>query len=318
MALRSGLNAQLGYARETTYGTYVAPARFLEFKSESLELDIDRMESEGIRAGPRVQRSDRWVSGARTVDGDVNLEILTTGLGAFFEDFVGPVVTVSPFAGVFEHTFTPGDLALGASVQIGRPDSNAGTVHPFSYLGCKVVSALIAGRVGEIGELSMTLAGQDETTAQSLGVASYPANKVLTFVEGKVEVAAAEIDVRSFELNIDNGLATDRMKLNSQLRKEPLEVSKRLYTGTLDAYFVDLVAYNRFVNGTEAALVLTFEGAIIASTFTELLEITMNIRTDGRTPTVSGIEEIPQEIGYKALGNTAPFSLLYRTSDTTP
>ena len=92
----------------------------------------------------------------------------------------------------------------------------------------------------------------------------------------------------------------------------------RTYDGTLDAYFDDLTIYNRFVTGTEAALVLTFEGPDITAGFTELLEITLNIRTDGDTPTVSGPDEIPQNVTYKALGNAAPVSVTYRTSDATP
>ena len=41
MAIGSGLGAQLGIAAESTYGTFVAPGRVLEFTKEGLAIDVD-------------------------------------------------------------------------------------------------------------------------------------------------------------------------------------------------------------------------------------------------------------------------------------
>ena len=318
MAIRTGLNAQLGLALETTYGTYVAPSRFQEFLSESLTMEVEKLESAGIRSGTRVLRSDRWADGAKTVGGEITVETTTTGLGMLFEHAWGTVATVNDLATAYTHTFTPGNLPVGLSVQVGRPDVNVGTVHPFSYLGSRIASWSLAGRVGEIGELGFTFVSADETTAQSLGAASYPANDLLVFTQASLQIAAAAVDVRAVEFNGDNGLVAGRHVLGSQVVKEPLEGDPmRTYDGTIDAHFVDLVAYNRFVNGTEAALDFKFEGAVIETGHPFRIQVLANVRFDGETPEVGGPGEIVQNLPFKVVDETA-LSLVYKTTDVLP
>ncbi|MFB8420317.1 hypothetical protein ACFC63_33010, partial [Streptomyces albidoflavus] len=59
MAIGSGLGAQLGIAAETTYGTYVAPSKFIEFTQESLALKKTTAQSAGIAAGRLLALSSR-------------------------------------------------------------------------------------------------------------------------------------------------------------------------------------------------------------------------------------------------------------------
>ena len=58
MAIGSGLSGQFGVAKETTYGTYVAPTKFYEMESGGVNLDLIRVEGGGIAAG----RAARLVS----------------------------------------------------------------------------------------------------------------------------------------------------------------------------------------------------------------------------------------------------------------
>jgi hypothetical protein len=290
----------------------------MEFVSETMAQEIERLESAGLRAGTRVLRSDRWASGAKTVTGELTVEAQTTGLGMLFEHAFGDVATVNDLATAFTHTFTPGDLPMGLSIQVGRPDVSAGVVHPFSYLGGRVTAFSIAGRVGEIGSLGFTIAAQDEVTTETLGAATYPANDLLVFTEATLLIAAAAVDVRAVEFNGDNGLVVDRTVLGSPLAKEPLEGSPmRTYEGTIDAHFVDLVAYNRFVNGTEAALAFKFEGAEIEIGHDFTIEVLANVRFDGETPQVGGPDEIVQNLPFKVVDETA-LSLIYKTTDALP
>lgn len=318
MTIRTGLNAQLGAALETVFGTFVAPTRWFEFVSESMTLEVERLESAGIRGGTRVLRSDRWAPGSKTVAGDIQVEAATTNLGFLLEHAIGDVASVNDLATAYTHTFTPGDLPVGFSLQVGRPDVNVGTVHPFSYLGCRIASFGIAGRVGEVGELTFSIIAQDESTAESLGTPTYPAQALLVFTQATLQIAAAAVDVRAVEFNGDNGLVADRVVLGSQLAKEPLEgAPMRTYDGTIDAHFVDLVAYTRFVAGTEAALDFKFEGALIETGHKFTLQVLANVRFDGETPQVSGPEEIPQNLPYKVVDETA-LSVVYKTTDVLP
>lgn len=181
----------------------------------------------------------------------------------------------------------------------------------------------IGATVGEIGKLSVSIDAEDETTGTELAIASYPTDlTLLTFVEATLDIAGAEVDVKSFNVTGSNSLATDRGQLGSALRKKPVETAMREYTGTVEAYFSGLAAYNRFVDGTEAALIAKFTGVTINDTYKYELMVTMNVRFDGDTPTVDGPEEIMQPLAFKCLdsgaGPDTAISAVYRTIDTTP
>jgi hypothetical protein len=326
MAIPTGLSAQLGIKTETTYGTYVAPDRFYEFRSESLTNQIARLESQGLRSGTRVLRSDRWASGQKTVGGNVVMEMATKSFGLWLQHALGAVDTTQPDAvpspTVYDHTFTPGDLPEGFTTQVGKTSLD-GTVNPFSYLGCRIASWSLAAALDQIALFTPVILAQDETLAQALAAASYPAGlELFTFVHGTLDIAGTEQEVRSATVN-GNNMQGRRPKLGSQLIKEPLEEGMRQYGGQVDAFFDDLTAYNRFINGTEAALVLLFEsGTVIEDAFTFSLQVTANVRFDGETPKVEGPAELKQPLTFKCLddgtGPDSAISIRYRTSDTTP
>ena len=326
MVIPTGLAAQLGIKDESTHGTAVVVDRFYEIISAPFALNIERMESAGLRAGTRVLRSDRWVAGAKSVTGTINMEIANKSFGLWLKHMFGTIASAQPDSGgsptVWEHTATPGDLPVGLTIQVGVPDET-GTVQPFTYEGCMVDSWEIEATVGEIGKVTVSIDAEDEKTATALASASYPTGlTLLTFVEATLDIAGSEVDVKSFSVAGSNSLATDRGKLGSALRKKPSETAQREYTGSVDAYFSGLTDYTRFVAGTEAALVATFIGVVINGAFNYELELTMNVRFDGDTPTVDGPDEIMQPLTFKCLdtgaGPSTAITAVYRTTDTTP
>lgn len=324
MVIPTGLGAQLGLAEEITYGTPVTPATFFEFYTESLKANHNRLESGALRAGNRVLRSDRWARGSIGIAGDFDVDVTNKGMGKLFKHALGGVVTNQPDGAgnptVYNHTFTPGDYPVGLTVQVGRPDT-AGVAQPFTYHGCRVASWELACAVDEIARFRLSLVGEDEDTVTALASATYPTNvSLMTFVEGSLTLAGSAASVRSANVRGENPLASDRRKLGSRLILNPLENALRNYTGTLDAEFVGLTQYDRFVNGTEAALVLLFEGATISTTYKYQVKVTANVRFDGETPNVGGTEEIRQPLPFKCVGNTSAsaITLLYQTTDVTP
>ncbi len=300
MPLASGLAGQIGLVAEGTYGTFVAPSRWYEFVSEGLRLERERIESKGIRAGRRVLH--RWAAGVQRVTGPIVMELAPQNFGILFSHMFGGLVTAG--SNPYTHTATPGDLAgKSLSIQVGRPDIG-GVVRPFSYLGCKIATWEISAAVNEYAMLNLDVYGAHEDTAQTLGTAAYPATLTpFTFIHGAVTVAGSPFDVKEATLSGDNGLAIDRHFIRAttpERPKEPLEETRREYTGTLTADFTDLTAYNRFVNGTEAALVLTFNAGASAT-----LAITMNVRYDGETPVIEGDELLEQSLPFKAISATS-------------
>lgn len=311
----SGLAGQLVIADEVTYGVYVAGTRGFEFTDESLQFDRTMIESMGIRAGRRIQ--SRFAQGTQRVTGDVTLELSPQGMGLLFKHIFGGVSTTG--AGPYVHTFTPGDLTgKSMSVQVGRPFST-GTVQSFSILGTKVTEAEITADIDEYAHLSLSLYGNHEDTGQTLATAAYPTLTPFVFTQGTLTVAAAAQDVRNFTLNIDNALIVDRHFIRAttpERSKEPLEGGYRQVTGSFEADFESLTAYNRFVTGATAAMVLTFTSGANS------LVITMNVRFDGETPTIGSPDDlVALTMGFKALSPTsdaAAITAVLTNSDSTP
>lgn len=290
----SGLNSQVGFALEGTYATYAAPSEWVEITSESMKLEIDRIESSGMRAGRRTKH--RWASGPKRVSGTISTE-LTPGdaLKVLLEACFGGATLGS---GTSMSEFYPGPLnGKSLTVQVGKPDIN-GTVHPFTYLGCKVDSFDLGAKVGEFCTFNVNLVGANETLAQPLATAVYEDEEPFTFVNAYLMVNDVEVCVTEFSLNGSNTLMTDRHRMCGGLadraqQSEPVENGLRDYTGSFKADFKDLTLYNLYTSGAAATLALVFEqpGGVT-------LMVNMSIRVDGETPTVGGPEALEQPVSY--------------------
>ena len=292
MAFTTGIDGQFGLAIEGTYGTYAAPTEWHEIVSESLALNITPVESAAVRQGSRFIRSDDWVQGQRSVSGSFDLDLTDENLMNVWKLCWGDVGTPGG-AGPYTHALSPATADLpSATIQVGRPERD-GTVVPFSYTGCVVPSWTLSASVGGIGALSVNVAGRDEIDSEALGTPSYASGaELLTFVGASVTLAGASFPARDVSLTMDNGLNIDRYFLGAQTMSAP-KVAGGSASGTLSAEFFDdtngtsdtKYAYERFVDGAEAALVLTF-GAV--TTPAHSVVITANVRTDGTTPNLNG------------------------------
>lgn len=306
MGLASGLQSQLGFINESTVGTFATPTKFVEFVSEDLRLEIERIESKGLRAGRTTLH--RWAAGVQRVVGGFEMELVPQGAALLWKHALGAVSTSG--AGPYVHTITPtvGLDALGLTIQINKPDIS-GTNRVFSYLGCQITDWEISAAVNEYAMAKFGIFGMHEDTAQSLASASFPATYTpFTFAHGSVTVAGSAHDVKSFTLAGDNGLATNRHQIRATTPSRPkisLSESLRSFTGTLVTDFIDLTDYGRFTGGTETALVLTFNAGASA-----IMTITMNVRYDGETPTVGGAEILEQSLPFKAVSSSADASAI--------
>lgn len=325
MAIRSGLAAQLGVAAETTYGTGVTVDHFYEFNSESLALTIERIESAGLRANNRVLRSDRFVAGKKSVEGEIEAEIQSKGFGLLFKAALGASSISTPsgatLARLHRHTLAD-PYGQSYTIQVGRPDTS-GTVQPFTYTGCKVSEFSLTNSLDEFLVGNWTFDGQAETTGTALATASYSAStELLAWTGGVVNIASSAVAVvTDVEINVTTGIKTDRYTINSSpVKKEQIISEMTEISGTITAEFDSLTNYNRFVNGTLAQIDCTWTGttAIEGSTF-PYVKVTMpKCRFDGTTPAVEGPDVLTIEMPFKALydGTNEAITLDYQTSDT--
>lgn len=327
----SGFLGQLGVKAETTYGTGVTVDRFFEFDSESIAVEVGRVESSGIRAGTRAMRSDRRVPYIMGAGGSVSFSVLSKGFGFWLAQSLGTVATTGPAeTTVYTHTGTVGSLTGDFfTAQVGVPQASGATITPKTCTGGKVKSFELSCAAGEPLSFSADCDFQNIEHSTTLATASYPAStELLTFVGGSVTVGGTAVEVRSFNVKVDNGLATDRRFIRSSaLKKEPVEAGHRKIDVELGLDFESTTHQDRVLAataaGAQAAVVLTCSGlTTIGTTLKPALTITMPVvMFDGDTPTVGGPDLVSESIKGMALQNAAgdsPISIAYRTLDTTP
>jgi hypothetical protein len=321
----SGLSAQVGSIPEVTYGTRLAPTRFLEMVDETFDLNIDRIESQAVRAGAQYLRSDRWNQGKRAPAGSIIYELAYTGFGLELKHCLGAVNSSQPNVGtdptVWEHTVTAGDLSTLSMVkQFGLTDI-AGTTHIHEYVGCCVASWELAQALDQEARLTVDYIAQDSTEdGQSLATASYPTQTLASAEDLIVSIAGTPYSSKSVSLKGDNGLADSRWFVGSQLRKHPISNKQRSIMLTLDSEFVDLTQLNRIKAGGTVAITVFWTGAIISTTRHYALEVTLPAcRLDTGAPKFNGMDIVGQPLVFKCLdAGSGPISAVYRTTDTTP
>lgn len=301
--MASFLEAQFGFGVESTFGTRVAPTRFLPFLNENLSQQIDYLESQSYRTGRKTKTVRR--PGAIRSLGDVEMELAPQGLGLWLKQAFG--ANVDAGADPYTHTLTPGDLGgKSLSVQIGRTDQG-GTMRPFDYAGVKITKWELHAEVNKLATIKTSLWGATlEDTAQSLATATYPTGwSPFSFIDGSLTIGGTSYQVKSLDLTADLGLLVDRQRLGSGVSKEPIETSVRQYGGNLVVDFTSLTGYNLFKNQTQSSLVTTFTSGVFS------LVITSTVEFDGTTPSASGIgNEVDQPLPFTAINATSDANVI--------
>src|SRR5687768_6941717 len=139
MTTRSGLDAQLGLAAESTYGTGVVATRFLEFDEEDFKYVPTWLEGEGIRAGRKFKRDSRVSVARKNVTGKVDCKVANKGFGLLLKHMIGSSATATQIGATdaYAQLHTPGDhVGKSLTFQVGRPEPGTGTVRPHAFTGC--------------------------------------------------------------------------------------------------------------------------------------------------------------------------------------
>lgn len=329
MAFRSGIGGQLGVATEETYGTYKAPTKFLPFDSESIALDQNYIKNQALRAGRMAQAKNLHRKTTRTVAGDFSTKLFDQGMGILFNQLHGNSVSPTKVAEKSEEVYKQvhaigltDPYGKSLTLQVGRPGTK-GTVHPFSYLGCKVMSISISIEAQGEAMVSVSVDGQDETTAQTLGSATYDADTLpFTFQEMLVKFGEEQAaNVRSITLNIGVPMSTDRYHLgNSGKKDQPISNALVELTAEAELEFADLTDHTRFKNEDVVKLSLLGTGAEIGEdeeTFKANF-IAPAAKQVSSSPTVTDPDIITQSVSFELLdnGSEAPLTFEYYSTDS--
>ncbi|MDX2520593.1 MULTISPECIES: phage tail tube protein [Streptomyces] len=310
MAIGSGLGAQLGIAAETTYGTFVAPTKFLEFTKESLALKKTTALSSGIAAGRLLGLSARRVLTRQEVQGTVDFEVTNKGMGIPHQGLMGTTVTPvqQGVTTAYLQTHTLASVAgKSLTIQKGVP-LTSGTVTDKSFVGCKVTSAEFACGVGEMLTCSMEFDGKNSDESQTLAAASYPSMTPFHFQQmslktGSFGTETALDGIRKVSCKIERPQDVERFYAGQAgLKKEPIENDLVKISGTLETDYVATTLDDLHTSDGATSMVWEFVGPLIASTFYETWRLTLPaIRLDEGPPVVDGFGVVKPSFNFVSL-----------------
>ncbi|TXS30727.1 hypothetical protein EAO71_20240 [Streptomyces sp. ms191] len=297
MAIGSGLGAQIGIAAESTYGTFVAPTKFVEFTKESLALKKTTAQSAGMAAGRLVALSSRRVVTQKEVTGSIEMEVTNKAMGLFLQALMGTTVTPVQQAvtTAYLQTHTLADTwGKSLSIQVGIP-MTTGTVTDKSLVGCKIISAEFSCEVGGMLTVSFEFDGKNSDETQTLAAASYSNMSPFHFGQmglktGSFGAETALDGVRKVSVKIERPQATDRFYANSTaLKAEPISNDLVKITGSIEMDYVATTIDDLHTSDGATSLVWEFIGPIIASTYAETFRIKVPaIKFDDAPPQVDG------------------------------
>lgn len=331
MTIGSGLAASIGFAEESTYGTYVAPTRFLEFEKEDLKKTKTTMQGGGLAAGRFADLGSRRVLTTVGGTGSVDLEVTNQKYGLILNHLLGSsTIQQQAATAAYLQTHTLADtFGKSLTVQKGVPDV-LGTVRPYSFLGGKILGASFTCEVMGMLQSTIEFDFKDVTEAQSLAAPSY-ATGLAPFHGGQMRVklgtygAEAAINgVKKVELKIDRGMATDRYYASSAgfpaTKAEPITNETVKVTGSIDAdYHTKAELADRFASDSSTSLVLEWIGPLIASTYYQTFRITVPmIFFDSDTPTVQNADLVNNGYSFTGQhdGTNSLVKIEYMSTDT--
>jgi len=326
MAIGSGLGAQLGIAAESSYGTFEASSKFIEFTKESLVLKKTTAQSAGIAAGRLMALSSRRVVTQREASGSIELEVTSKAMGLLLQALMGTTVTPvqQETTTAYLQTHTLADTAgKSLTVQKGVP-LTTGTVTDKTFVGCKVISAEFSCEVGGMLMATFELDGKDCDETQTLATASYPTMAPFHFGQmalktGTFDSETALDGVRKVSVKIERPQATDRFYANqSALKKEPISNDLVKITGSLEMDYVATTIDDLHTSDGATALVWEFIGPVIETTYNETFRISLPaVKVDDAPPTVEGFDVIRPTFNFTALyDGTNAVAIEYISTDT--
>jgi hypothetical protein len=331
MAVGSGLAGQLGLKAETTYGTYVAPDRFLVgYLRGAPKFAPTRVQGGGLYAGEAAVRGERYVETTRQGTCTFTFEVSKKQAGIILAHLLGssttPVVQGATIAYLQTHTLAADQLGKSMTFQVGIPDTS-GTVRPYSFLGGKIQKATFACGVDEILTCDVDVDFRDLTEAQTIVAASYPTGAIpFHFKEMAVKLGTynSEVSVtgvRKVTLTIDRPLKDDRFYAGAAgLKAEPITNGPVAISGSLDIDYVDKTLFvDRFVANTATSMVLEWVGPIIASSFNNTIRFKLpQTFFTGDSPDLDGADVVSLSIPFEAKydGTNAAVIAEYMSTET--
>ena len=328
MAIGSGLAGSFGIAPEVTYGTFVAPSRFYEVEKSPFKKGKNVKQGGGLSAGRFAQRGSRRVVTSRDGAGTVEGEVSNKGFGLLLQHIFGSTVTPVQQAVTTAYLQTHAladNVGKMLTAQVGVPDLS-GTVRPYTFLGCKIISAEFSCGVDELLSMKLDLDARDVSESQALTAPSYVAGLApfhfgqMGFKWGTFGAEAAVQGVRKVTVKFERSQDVGRQYANNGgLKSEPLMDDWVKVSGSIETDYIDKTVFaDRYAADGSASLVWEFVGPIIASTYAETFRIRVPMTfLDGDTPTLDGPDVVSPTFAFVGQddGTNAVITAEYMSTD---
>jgi hypothetical protein len=317
-----GADARVAISKETTYGTRVAPARFVPLTAEDLGFTVNRYFSPVVGIGRWARPS---VVTTKVGSGSLSGDVPSTGFGFLLQGLHGntvtPVQQAATPAYLQTHTLdTPPDKSF--SIQVGTPPTTSNTLVPHEMWGAMMGGITLSWSTAGVLSYSIPIVYQNLDTAQTLiSYVAPAAYGLFGFQGGKIEIGGVlEANITGDgSITLGSALRDDVFALGSSgLIAKPTEADKPTAGGSFTADFTGNTNLTRTLNNTIADVVMTFEGVVINSAHKEMLSVTLPdcVFTTGRA-TVSGPGPLTQAVEFTSASSTNdPPVILYKSVDT--
>jgi hypothetical protein len=296
MVAKIGYKSYLGFEDETTFGTAVQPADYLEYNSESLSLEITEQNIEAINGSRQYTKRVRL---DRNAGGGIDFPLVPGSILKQMRHLSGDAGTISTLvAGAeFSWTFVFNDLNTNSSFTFQACRDTGDTSTTFNYTGSKINTADFTVDSGGVLNTALDIMSKDQVAADTISTASFQALNPYTFVDGTISVGnstsvATVASVNNFSLNVANNLLENRSL--GDATRDCIEPGMQDITGSVNMKYEDNIQLNRFLNNTRSYLKAEFDtGVTISTTNTHKVTFEMfNCYFNGTTPNIGAASEI--------------------------
>lgn len=249
MAIANGAQHSLHYVAEVTYGTTPSTPTWtpIPHTGTTLNMTKDGIESEKLRGDRQVED---FRHGNKTVGGDISAEL---EYGAF-DDILQAVMCGSWDTNVLKSGTTRRSFTLERKFgDLATPEYHRHTGCEFNTMALSVApNQMVTATFGIVGKDLSVNTSQVASSTYSDDVGNTPFD---SFTGSITEGGSAIATVTAIEFTVENGLEP-LFSVGSDTTNRP-SIGKSRVTGSLTTYFDSKTLYEKFLNETESAIVLT-------------------------------------------------------------
>ncbi|QPE05311.1 hypothetical protein IT882_04380 [Microbacterium schleiferi] len=339
--MASMVEHQLGFKKESTFGTAVTVDRFLEFNSAPPKFEKTIEQGDGARPGGRVERGKHRSVTATRGTLDIEQVVMSSGFGTMFELLMGTGSSEEVSTDLYQQLFTFGttNRKPSATIQVGVVMADAsGTVSPITLVGAFCNSFELSIAQAGLLTLKSSWVAKEYKTDVTLATASYADDTedfqfvgASLIVGGSVTVPTSTAlasggtevgTVTDFSISVDHGGDEGQAFIGGGgLIGRAGVPGRAMITGSIKQEYQSNTFRDAVLADTPLALVATFEGLtdITSGNKPTVQIVCPQIRFDDGLPEPDTENAPAQDLTFKAFDDDVAAQAIYlvvRTGDT--